>query len=131
MDFAKLLSEQDRMTRGDARIDVNNKLSLETFTESVKDQEEDLVGVLSELSEEDLADLSDAVSEAVEGLVEAGERMRALSEIGLILRESDDPEQQKLFPIIQKTRGGLANLGQLLKTLKVAANKATQASWRQ
>jgi len=131
MDFAKLLSNQDRLTRGDARITVNPKQSLEQFAESVQDQKDDITEVMAEMTEEDLLDFTAALDEAIAGLVNAGECMQGLGEISAVLREHEDMEQQKLYPIANKVRGGLADLGKILMTLKKAATRAHDASWKQ
>jgi len=130
MDFTKMLFEHDRLTRGDARITIDPKLSLAQFAECVNDQSQDLAEVLSEMSEEDLLDLTEALDHAVTGMVELAEHFKPLHEISMILRESEDMEQAKIYPIAQRTRGALADIGKIVKTLKVAAAKAHEASWR-
>ena len=128
MNFAKMLAEQDQLTRGNARIHVEPRQDLRQFAEAISEQGQDLMEVMSEMTEEDLLDFTEALDEAIIGVVNAGECMEGLTAVGKILSESEDPEQQKIYPVVKKARGGLADLGKILMTLKKAATRANEAS---
>lgn len=129
MNFSELLAEQDLMTRGLQNLTLSERATLSEAAAAFETQQDDLLYVLADLTEEDLDDFTLGLNEAIAGLLEAVEKAETLTAVADIMEDSDNPEAHKIAVAIKAMRRGYGDVGRLLKSLKIAAKGAHEASW--
>ena len=120
MDFTKLLEEQDFLIKGGAALHMSHTATLAEAANALNDQGEDLVYLLSDLVEDDLEELDDALTEAARGMVAFGEALKPLVGATRLVGHSNHPEMHKIVRLLNQVRENTGDVAQIFASLKKA-----------
>lgn len=124
MDFATIMRDYNGLARGNVLINLPSTASLRETNRLLEEQHHGLVGLLVEMSEDDLADLDNGLKQAVVGLTAAMKKFHALGKLGERLKESGEPEFPKIGETVTKIENAYAEAGNAFKHLLLAVRGA-------
>lgn len=127
MDFGKLMREQDMLVKGGVALMLPSKATLNESAELMKDQKEDLVYLVSDLTEENLGDLDTALAEALKGGVVFAKATQSLAGMMKLMEKADHPEMGKLVRVLRESREVMADVITIFGELKKATAEAIES----